>query len=339
MAKNEGDKFSRFDAVLEQADVSDPWSHTAGQAPVYVPDYELLGRLLTLPVEAGAVSESGSFPAGIDSWIAHELRRAGFGSDEVWPRPLRPRVLPRDVAVLIDRLPMPMRLELAWRIQNLPAVGPVDARILGRAYVKQVDVCISRWDRGPEVLVSTKAQLRSFRKNLPNRFEESYGDAGNLRARYPLAAVGYFFVQRSTILTHEPDAFELAVDMIRKLRDTGDGNGYTTTGLLLVEWDETASAIKVQARPDLVPDDIAPPRFFADLVGHVLSVSPVAHHVRVRGLRERRNILVAEADSATGEDTVVTLCRDSARVRLLPELGKALARTPQPSVSSRFLRL
>jgi hypothetical protein len=77
-----------------------------------------------------------------------------------------------------------------------------------------------------------------------------------------------------------------------------------------------------------VPDDIAPPQFFADLVGHVLSVSPVAHHVRVRGLRERRDILVAEADSATGEDTVVTLCRDSARVRSLPELGKALAGTP-----------
>jgi hypothetical protein len=252
------------------------------------------------------VSESGSFPAGIDSWIAHELRRAGFGADEVWPRPLRPRVLPRDVAVLIERLPMPIRLELAWRIQNLPAVGPVDARILGRAYVKQVDVCIARWDRGPEVLVSTKAQLRSFRKNLPNRFEESYGDAGNLRARYPLAAVGYFFVQRSTILTDEPDAFELAVDMIRKLRDTGDGNGYTATGLLLVGWDETASPITVQARPDLAPDDVAPPRFFADLVEHVLAVSPVAHHVRVRGLRERRDIPVAEADFTTGEGTVVT---------------------------------
>ena len=50
-----------------------------------------------------------------------------------------------------------------------------------RAYEKPVDVVISRWDRGPEVLISTKAQLSSFGKNLPNRFEESYGDAGNLR--------------------------------------------------------------------------------------------------------------------------------------------------------------
>jgi hypothetical protein len=81
----------------------------------------------------------------------------------------------------------------------MASVAPVDARVLGRAYEKQVDVVISRWDRGPEILISTKAQLSSFGKNLPNRFEESYGDAGNLRGRYPLAAVGYLFVQRSTI--------------------------------------------------------------------------------------------------------------------------------------------
>jgi hypothetical protein len=101
--------------------------------------------------------------------------------------------------------------------------------VLGRAYEKQVDVVIARWDRGPELLISTKAQLSSFGKNLPNRFEEAYGDAGNLRGRYPLAAVGYFFVQRATIVTREPDAFERSVDMIRKLRDTGDTNGYTAT--------------------------------------------------------------------------------------------------------------
>jgi hypothetical protein len=73
-----------------------------------------------------------------------------------------------------------------------------------------------------------------------------------------------------------------------------------------VEWDETAAPVTLQARPDLVPDDVAPPQFFADLVEHVLAVSPVMHHVRVRGLRERGDIPVAEADSTTGEDTVVS---------------------------------
>jgi hypothetical protein len=225
-----------------------------------------------------------------------------FSPDEVWPRPLRPRVLPRDVAVLLENLPVKQHDDLVERLQDMPPVAPVDARVLGRAYVKQVDVCISRWDRGPEVLISTKAQLSSFRKNLPNRFEESYGDAGNLRARYPLAAVGYFFVQRSTILTQEPDAFELAVDMVRKLRDSGDGTGYTTTGLLLVEWDESETPTTVRARADVVPVDVAPPRFFTDIVQYVLGVSPIAHHVRVRSLLERRDIPVAEADAAEDED-------------------------------------
>lgn len=125
-------------------------------------------------------------------------------------------------------------------------------------------------------------------------------------ARYPLAAVGYFFVQRATILTQEPDAFELAVDIIRKLRDTGDGIGYTTTGLFLVEWDDAEPQAAVRARPNLVSIDVAPPRFFAELVQHVLSVSPVAHHVRVRSLLERRDIPVPEADSTTGKNEIVT---------------------------------
>ena len=51
---------------------------------------------------------------------------------------------------------------------------------------------------------------------------------GNLRSRYPLAAVGYFFVQRATIRTTEPDAFERSVDMIRKLRDQGDKKSGST---------------------------------------------------------------------------------------------------------------
>jgi hypothetical protein len=132
----------------------------------YEPDYRLLGELLTVPVRANALSVSGIFAKGIDSWIAHELRRAGFGADEVWPRPQRPRVLPRDIAILLEKLPAEQRADLAARIERISAVAPVDAHILGRAYVKQVDVCISRWDRGPEILVSTKAQLSSFRKNL-----------------------------------------------------------------------------------------------------------------------------------------------------------------------------
>lgn len=298
MATGSSDSFSPYDALLN-GPLTDPWTHHRGEQPGYAPDYDLLGRLLTIPVAAAALSESGSFANGVDAWIANELRRAGFSPDEVWPRPTRPRVLPRDLAVLLEKLPAAQREDLARRLTKIPAVAPVDARILGRAYEKQVDVVIARWDRGPELLISTKTQLSSFGKNLPNRFEESYGDAGNLRGRYPLAAVGYFFVQRAAIITSEPDAFERSIDMIRKLRDTGDTNGYTATALLLVDWDPITEQPSVVARPELVPDDVGPPQFFTTMIDQLLSRTPVSYHVAVRERRERRHIPVTESDATS----------------------------------------
>lgn len=278
------DSFSQFDYLLT-GPLIDPWTHQRGETPCYKPDYELLGRLLSIPVGAAAVSESGNFANGVDAWIANELRRAGFGADEIWPRRTRPRVLPRDLAVLLERVPAGLREQLAQRITGMSAVAPVSARVLGRAYEKQVDVLMSRWDRGPEILISTKAQLSSFGKNLPNRFEESYGDAGNLRGRYPLAATGFFFVQRATILDTEPDAFERSVDMIRKLRRNPANDGYTATALLLADWDDDEF---VSARPDLVPADVRPDQFFGQIIDAVLAATPVSFHVAVRELRERR---------------------------------------------------
>lgn len=292
------DAFSDFDPLLAGYPLTDPWEHGHGEPPVYSPDYRLLTQLLSIPLEAKQVSESGRFARAIDAWVAHELRRAGFSLDEVWPRPTRPRVMPRDIAVLLEKLPRRLADDVAGRLPDLAAVGPVDAKVLGRAYEKQVDVCIARWDRGPELLVSTKAQVSSFGKNLPNRFEEAYGDAGNLRGRYPLAAVGFLFVQRSSVLTQEPDAFERTIDMIRKLRDSGDGNGYTATALVLVGWDDSPpAATSVHVREHEVPDDVAAPQFFSAMIRQVLFAAPVSFHVAVRGQLERRHIPVAESDS------------------------------------------
>lgn len=292
------DSFSAFDGLLAAAATDSPWAHAATGAPQYVPDYTLLELLLSIPTAGGSVVESGRFANGVDAWIAHELRRAGFETDEVWPRPTRPRILPRDISMLLSRLPAALAAQVRERVVAMPSVAPSDARVLGRAYDKQVDVAIARWDRGPELLISTKTMVSAFGKNLGNRFEEAYGDAGNLRSRYPLAAVGYFFVQRSTILQSEPGAFERTKDMMRKLRELDGTNGYTTTGLALVSWDDDDLAGGVTVELDAVPEDIGPAQFFARMIERVVEVTPVVHHVEVRSRLEGREVPVEITDVA-----------------------------------------
>ncbi|WP_019874457.1 hypothetical protein [Sporichthya polymorpha] len=298
------DGLSALEPLLAARRHSDPWQHDRDKPPVYAPDFELLEQLLSVPVREGSAPSTGRFALAVDAWLAHELRRAGFGADEVWPRAGQPRILPREVAELLNRLPVKLADELRERILKMPSIAPTSARVLGRAYEKQVDVLISRWDRGPELLISTKSQVSGFGKNLPNRFEEAYGDAGNLRARYPLAAVGFFFVQRATVLRTEPDAFERTVDMMRKLRDlpvgVGAGNGYTATGLVLVDWDAADSHVRIVH--EAVPEDVAAPQFLARMVDAVLAVTPIQHHVAVRGLRERRTLRIREDEGALDLD-------------------------------------
>lgn len=293
------DGFSAYDDLLAEASLDSPWEHNPGAEPVYRPNYGLLEDILTIPYRAGEASESGRFARGIDAWIAQELRRTGFDPDEVWPRATRPRVIPRDVKLLLDRLPRALAAQVEERLPSISAVAPADVRVLGRAYDKQVDVAIARWDRGPELLISTKAMNSSFGKNLGNRFEEAYGDAGNLRSRYPLAAVGFFFVQRATVIRTEPGAYERTVDMIRKLRNLGGGNGYTATGLLLVDWpDEPSDESRVQVIHQPVPPDVAAPQFFSSMARFVLESTPVVHHVEVRSRMEGRELAVDVLDLA-----------------------------------------
>jgi len=65
--------------------------------------------------------------------------------------------------------------------------------------VKQVDVVVSTWQRGPEVLISGKTQFSSYQKNKNNRYEEAVGEATNLRDRHPMAACGYAFLVRTNV--------------------------------------------------------------------------------------------------------------------------------------------
>lgn len=288
------DGFTDFEPLLAQPLPVNPWTVTDDGGRAFVPDVDLLEGLLAVALRDGHVSQSGRLPKALDSWVAAELRRAGFAPDEVWPRATQPRVLPREVAGLLDRLPA----DLATRVQQLllkhRSVAPAAAQVLGRAYVKQVDVVVAQWSRGPEVLVSTKCMVSSFGKNLANRFEESYGDAQNLRGRYPLASLGFLYLMRSTVLA-EPGSFERAVDMLRRLRESHRPGEplYDATGLVLVEWDGDRST-GVRVVLEEVPHELRCENFFAPLIERVLARTPVTLHVPVRERRERRPLHLTE---------------------------------------------
>ena len=297
MAKD--DVFDTFEAAIRARDITgNPWRLSSGERR-YEPDYDLLQTLLAIPIQAGSGSESGRFANAIDAWVANELRRAGFPPDEVWPRLTRPRVLPREVGLFIDGLPKAMKSQVEAQLLRNTKVAPRDAHVLGRAYSKQVDVVIAQWARGPELMVSTKSMVSSFGNNLKNRFEESYGDAKNLRARFPLAAIGFLFVFRSTILD-VPARFEKAVDMMRKLRAEMDV--YDTTCMVLAEWDDTAVDADwdggvfdgVTIRQDQTPEDLHADRFLADMIEAVLERTPVETHVAVRERHDHRKLAVQD---------------------------------------------
>ena len=269
-----------------------PWSRNLGSKS-YHPDFDHLIDLFAQPHQETKVASSGNWASALDLWLADELRSAGFPGDDVWPRSSLPSVMPKELSQLLQAARPALRKEIEALILKTPAVAPRDARVLGKAYVKQVDVVIAQWSRGPELMVSTKTMMSSFRKNLPNRFEEAYGDAANLRGRYPLASIGFLFAMRASVLA-ERGTLQRAIDMLRKLRDPAT---YDATGLILVDYsDDPESTDHPTILEDEVPEDLRAGQFFEQLIGRVLDVAPVEMHVAVRENRSGAALMLDETE-------------------------------------------
>ena len=93
---------------------------------------------------------------------------------------------------------------------------------------------MSNWDTGPELLISTKRMDSSFGKNAANRVEESYGDAKNLRLRHPMAALGFVYGLRTTIMQESPDKAAWLIDLLQKLGREDDA--YHAVALIMIEY-------------------------------------------------------------------------------------------------------
>ena len=221
---------------------TNPWYIDSDGGTRYGPDYETLVRLLGVPLHLGAASRTGVPALALDVWLSYELRRAGFDQDATWPRPVHPRILPGPIARLLAALPAKERKALGDRLTKsaaIPGVTSSSASILGKNYLKQVDVIMTDWMTGPELLISTKRMDSSYGKNAANRVEESYGDAKNLRLRHPLAALGFVFGLRSDILQKEPDTAEWLIDLLEKLGREDDA--YHATCLVMIEYDDAVA--------------------------------------------------------------------------------------------------
>ncbi len=318
-----------FDEIVASGRLPDenPW-HKVEDQLVFRPDYATLSRLLAVPVLLSATSQSGVPALALDVWTAYELRRAGFHPDRIWPRAEAPRVLPFDVSALVESLPKSLREAVQARLDNGQSGGTTSAsaNLLGKNYVKQVDVVMSSWQTGPELLISTKRMDSSFGKNAANRVEESYGDAKNLSLRHPQAALGFLYGLRSTAFTAEPDTAAWLLDLLAKLGREEDA--YDAVALIVPEWDapvpaEDDGGISDDAAPfeiepavaagpvdtpavavdplldgqafalppvalrhDLVPPELSPERFFKVMVNTVLDNSPINMHSEARLRRD-----------------------------------------------------
>ena len=229
-----------FDRIIADASPlgihTNPWRMVDDKRH-YVPDIATLERLLGVPLYLRATVRSGVRALALDVWLAYELRRAGFEPDAVWPRPSHPRILPVPITKLLEALPKSEKAILMQRLTKKTSISGVtssSASILGKNYLKQVDVIMTDWATGPEILVSTKRMDSSYGKNAANRVEESYGDAKNLRLRHPMAALGFLIALRSDILVKEPLIFDWLTDLVGKLGQEDDA--YHATSLLLMDY-------------------------------------------------------------------------------------------------------
>ncbi|MEG9250311.1 hypothetical protein V6S67_19655 [Arthrobacter sp. Soc17.1.1.1] len=216
---------------------TNPWTKNDAGSLTYEPDYDTLVRLLGVPLYLEAETTTGVPALTLDVWLSYELRRAGFDPDAAWPRPTAPRILPGPIVSLLEKVTAKERDALWKRLRaSTPPAGAAasSANILGKNYLKQVDVVMSNWVAGPELLISTKRMDSSFGKNAANRVEESYGDAKNLRLRHPLAALGFVYGLRSTIFQEAPDKAEWLIDLLQKLGREDDA--YHAVSLIIIEY-------------------------------------------------------------------------------------------------------
>lgn len=244
-------------------------------------------------------------------WAAHMLRLAGIG--HIVPREQEPYFIGRAAAqalVEFDRIDAALdeltavlssgragatSSQLAAHVRRLIAslksmrkgLEHGSTTVLGEGRRKQVDVFVADWDRGLELLISTKtfalnADAGEIVKNLPNRWEEFDGDLKNLRGRFPLAVIGALAVVPDSVVTSSLPAF---ADMLNKITAPGRPwvNAYDRAALIVVKpWQQGSehpvSIRNAELSSDQLPTELSPETFFTALLTRLLERAPISEH-------------------------------------------------------------
>ena len=295
-------------------------SSTAGWTPLgFRPDMHLLSHVLALTDPADV--RGGSVATGLDMWTAAMLRASGLrgvrphASEPFFVSPLASEVAPifgaidKELRALED---IRLQLERAASGQFANQVRGLSRRltapvrrlrreiergtlsVMGESRRKQVDVFLADWDRGLELLVSTKtfalaADPKDLVKNLPNRWEEFDGDLKNLRGRFPLAVIGASILLPSTTRREALPAF---VDMMTKLTAPGRPwtNAYDRAAIVVVDSWHAGSTSHVSIRNDelgeaQLPLSLQPTTFFDNMIERLLVRAPIEEHRDARAAR------------------------------------------------------
>ncbi len=273
------DSYSKFEEVIEaywEARGATPEDRAFwGQDGTPLLETDLLVELMKRSIDDGDTVRSGSLAKAVDMWVADELRGAGFDGQAIWPRLHEPRVLDPSVLRFIGSL----RSAVAEVCCNaLSAMPGASANVLGSTYSKQIDVGLSSWMTGPEILISTKTMGSSFGKNLSNRFEEAYGDAKNIKGRHPLATLGFFFLVHRDIVD-ESRNFSKALSMLEKLQMESDA--YDATCLVLADWGGSGP-VRLLPSEGLLPSHLSVSHFFSGIVRLTLMRAAPDNHMKVR---------------------------------------------------------
>ena len=84
-----------------------------------------------------------------------------------------------------------------------------EAKLLGVAKDKSVDVAVIDPQNGPLLIIGARSQMSSIGKNVPGYFEGVIGDAMALEERFPMSTHGYVYLHPLTVIKAGKEAEKL----------------------------------------------------------------------------------------------------------------------------------